>query len=81
MVHRHVSLYSTQRAYILKNELANLETALLRYTLNYLNSQVNSILFYCFIFTKYRKNILIFTKGFTLVSVPDILHHSIIVSI
>lgn len=53
----HISLYSTQRAYILKNELADLETALVRYTLSYLNDQ-----------------------GFLLVSVPDILHHSIIES-
>lgn len=54
---KHIALYSTQRAYILKNELADLETALVRYTLDYLNS-----------------------NNFTLVSVPDILHHSIIES-
>lgn len=52
-----ISLYSTQRAYILKKELADLEHALVRYTLSNL-----------------RK------KGFLLVSVPDILHHSIIES-
>jgi seryl-tRNA synthetase len=52
-----ISLYSIERAYILKNELADLETALIRYTLGYLNG-----------------------KGFILVSVPDILHHSIIES-
>ena len=38
---RQIGLYSTQRAYVLKNELADLETALIRYTLNYLNEKVN----------------------------------------
>lgn len=53
----HISLYSTQRAYILRNELADLEQALVQYTLKYLKD-----------------------KGFIFVSVPDILHHSIIES-
>ncbi|CAF0792264.1 unnamed protein product [Brachionus calyciflorus] len=50
-------LYSTQRSYIIKKELADLETALVKYTLRFLNE-----------------------KGFVLISVPDILHHSIIES-
>ena len=36
----HISLYSTQRAYILRNELADLEQALVQYTLQYLNDKV-----------------------------------------
>jgi len=52
-----ISLYSTQRAYVLRNELADLETALVQYTLDYLAKQ-----------------------GFITISVPDILHHSVIES-
>lgn len=40
---RHIPLYSMQRAYILRNELADLETALVKYTLNYLSDNVISI--------------------------------------
>ena len=36
----HISLYSTQRAYILRNELADLEQALVQYTLKYLKDKV-----------------------------------------
>jgi len=57
LTEEHIPLYSMQRAYILRNELADLETALVKYTLNYLSD-----------------------NGFVLVSVPDILHHSIIES-
>ncbi|RNA08709.1 serine--tRNA mitochondrial-like [Brachionus plicatilis] len=68
-----ISLYSMQRSYILKKELADLETALVRYTLNYLNDQVNKNL-------KTKQKDYFRVKGFILVSVPDILHHSIIES-
>ncbi len=77
-LNRHISLYSTQRAYILKNELADLETALVRYTLNYLNNKV--CVFSWFSISIKSEIIFELKKGFTLVSVPDILHHSIIVN-
>ena len=35
-----LSVYSIQRAYILKKELADLENALIKYTLDFLNSKV-----------------------------------------
>ena len=37
---RQIGIYSTQRAYILKKELADLETALVRYTLDFLDKKV-----------------------------------------
>lgn len=39
---RHISHFSTQRAYILKKELADLETALVRYTLKFLADKVRA---------------------------------------
>ena len=40
-VRRQIGAYSSQRAYILRRELADLEVALIQYTLKYLNDHVN----------------------------------------
>lgn len=78
----HISLYSTQRAYILRNELADLEQALVQYTLKYLKAKVTTKTFqYNFGFTWLIFIVCFNLKGFVFVSVPDILHHSIIVTI
>jgi hypothetical protein len=39
---RQIGLFSTQRAYILKGDLAHLEDALVKYTLNYLQNKVKN---------------------------------------
>ena len=77
-----ISLYSVQRAYILRNELADLEAALIKYTLNYLNEKVKLNILHAFLglFDFYNVGLSNFWKGFVLVLVPDILHHSIIVN-
>ena len=41
-----LSVYSIQRAYILRKELADLENALIKYTLDFLNSKVSKYEFY-----------------------------------
>ena len=81
-IYSSISLYSVQRAYILRNELADLEAALIKYTLNYLNEKVKLNILHAFLglFDFYNVDLSNFWKGFVLVSVPDILHHSIIVN-
>jgi seryl-tRNA synthetase len=39
---RQIGLFSTQRAYILKGDLAHLEDALVKYTLNYLQNKLKN---------------------------------------